>query len=1166
MVGWLEALWTLNRMLRLLRGLMDLWASMIEKLAGLASQREEPIQEGRTYKGQGSGHREASLHHPAALLRMNNLAELPPSHALPHVGTAELHAADCVPPLSLTQYLSRRAFNEPPATALTLDTANPIAAIDGGALRVWLQHEEDRAPEIAPTFAAAPHSEYFGSEVLPDGQRVHHHAAYNVLRVLKNMENKQAFTIAGHEFVTTLEVPPPGVVWSREVPYPTDEELRREMMRLTPNDPPADGCSGFPTHATKEAPPMPTLKERLDAQQVRVVKHKPSSRTNCWGVQKSRWGERPAQDDAGSQTSYDSLPELVTRSPSPTSERSSPAEDSCGSPPRLPTTRQIYDASAQVEALTRDIEQRAMKVLRLDGSEEARHDTKGEQATESGLGICTMCLGPEHELAKCPQILADSGASLSLASLTGGGPSMFYFLDELLLDPELIPPAVVAQQRPEVQQFLRTALAPTLDALVSLPSSEAGRYAELMRVALQFQTTYHDLEAKLDEVQRGASRLASRELMRDLEEAAIIFREAGGHVDADARTASAAVRKSDSTSACAQLGVSTASTALTQAALATHTERLATPVFDFVYGHPVDRDNWTSSTSSVSTPSEVEISLYDPFQRPAESSGERSSPDTTEWVLDQRSDSDRGSEPPRSITDASEASDSNSLEDLGARSNQNGTLRGQHRDVTEAERDAILAQWIEDGHDHMDKHVAEEDWVCGGPLRFVLAVLHERLGEFLDYPAMEADGLARLSALADAASEEESVAGNDEEIRALPLFQASAIESAMSEDREAALKQRKACRKSSMRTDRPGAMDDPEPDADTGSKRKAPSDEQQGQYQEGPRKRPRKFHGDSLRKVIVNREARKAAGLLDENHVRLFAGVRLGLKEAGRRLEDLAWHKYGISKVWEWLPDIETARANSRSSNGLQRHFPDEFLRHPLLFDTECAKLQAIHEAFHERGRYVLSTLLYDALTLRFKDEYATSHLLNAGYLDSRYPADQFTYYQLLPPPRRANYYTYTSEDDTSSSSSDWNPYDFDLQYPDDASENEPPVVVSLGQITIAIDNSEASDPAPPYDDPSIGTAPAARTSPVSPTGGDTETNIEVADDARFNVGDISVATRNAPFPGARLAALNETSADAHRQHESSDGSRPVLAIRPIGGWDRSGASFDDHGEIGIAF
>ncbi|KAJ7074861.1 hypothetical protein B0H15DRAFT_806594 [Mycena belliarum] len=300
--------------------------------------------------------------------------------ASPILGTRAAHTTTSSLPGLPTQYLLRQAFNTPPAMTASLEAINPVTAIDDGALRIWLQHEGREERDIAPTFAAAPHSEYLGSVVLPDGQRAHHHAAYNVLRVLKNTDTRQVFTIAGHEFVTTLEAPPPGVKWSREVPYPTNEVLRNEMARLTPNDPPVDGGTGFPTHATSDAPPMPTVQERLDARRVWESFLKPPTTADPRESQACRGALAPA----GAST--DSLPELESISLLSTSESSVSASEYKQAALTYESTRQTYDVTKELDELARDIEQRAMKVLKLDESGEARYEEDPDEEKASARG------------------------------------------------------------------------------------------------------------------------------------------------------------------------------------------------------------------------------------------------------------------------------------------------------------------------------------------------------------------------------------------------------------------------------------------------------------------------------------------------------------------------------------------------------------------------------------------------------------------------------------------------------------------------------------------------------------------------------------------------------------------------------------------------------------
>ncbi|KAF7372413.1 hypothetical protein MVEN_00102400 [Mycena venus] len=64
----------------------------------------------------------------------------------------------------------------------------------------------------------------------------------------------------------------------------------------------------------------------------------------------------------------------------------------------------------------------------------------------------------------------------------------------------------------------------------------------------------------------------------------------------------------------------------------------------------------------------------------------------------------------------------------------------------------------------------------------------------------------------------------------------------------------------------------------------------------------------------------KATGYTDDEVIRMMAGVRLAILEAARRIEDMVLHRYGID----------------------EGSFPACFLKHPLLFNLEAAKLQTL--------------------------------------------------------------------------------------------------------------------------------------------------------------------------------------------------------------------------------
>ncbi|KAJ7304695.1 hypothetical protein DFH08DRAFT_903251 [Mycena albidolilacea] len=155
----------------------------------------------------------------------------------------------------------------------------------------------------------------------------------------------------------------------------------------------------------------------------------------------------------------------------------------------------------------------------------------------------------------------------------------------------------------------------------------------------------------------------------------------------------------------------------------------------------------------------------------------------------------------------------------------------------------------------------------------------------------------------------------------------------------------------------------------SGSKRKAPDD------QKGRRQRTfSKFAGEFLRKSTVSRAAFKATGILDADVIRKFAGVRLATIETARRMEDIVWKLYGIS----------------------EQSFPTKPARHPLLHEYELAKMYTVLDVLRRNGRFRLANNLHNLLSIRLRDDYAVSQLLNARFLDANYPEFGEDYHELL--------------------------------------------------------------------------------------------------------------------------------------------------------------------------
>ncbi|KAJ6601175.1 hypothetical protein DFH09DRAFT_1069842 [Mycena vulgaris] len=142
-------------------------------------------------------------------------------------------------------------------------------------------------------------------------------------------------------------------------------------------------------------------------------------------------------------------------------------------------------------------------------------------------------------------------------------------------------------------------------------------------------------------------------------------------------------------------------------------------------------------------------------------------------------------------------------------------------------------------------------------------------------------------------------------------------------------------------------------------------------------KRPMTSEGDGpnvpRKRFLLIHEALKVAQLTDDSVFRSLAGVRRAMLEGLRRVESMVWQRYGIAEY----------------------NFPSVYVRHPLLYDFEAARMHTIWSVLHHQQRYTLAGLLFELLTIRLRDDFAVSHLLNAGFLDSQYPDAQ--YWELLP-------------------------------------------------------------------------------------------------------------------------------------------------------------------------
>ncbi|KAJ7735425.1 hypothetical protein B0H14DRAFT_2639183 [Mycena olivaceomarginata] len=782
-----------------------------------------------------------------------------------------------------------------------LNASGPIATLEESVHRQWQCYAAGAPLDVEPTFSAAPQSEYYGSVFLPNGQRLHRSAGPSLCRVT-NLP------------FTSLPPDDPQRIWDLELCYPSDERLSAAMATL----PSIEGQEplSYPVHATKQAPPMIPLGHRVATGQ---------------GEFKVATADTVMMK---SQTSV-SPEELVEDPGSPFRGRA-----------RSPFSAIIMGPhGARFEAaMARDIYQRARDSLRLNGDELFSSDSEsdslpdlvsitdssqGSESVDVDLGICQFCF-EIHPPAPwdCPLfgITESQKANKSRESGTavGSDTSAEKVGDKTAPDESECVLAKIFQDSLAVKQEAEVVRRAFKDFTIAFDTPENENEQEFRSVVDMLEheaadglralaaglRVEHAAVDELREIEDGLRRLETEERtadpVRDDSPYPRLIRETRGYARARAQRPTAILQRAQ------------------RPPIAFH--------FNPRAGDVITRDAWSSSASdSLDSSSPEPLTPYDNDDHDA-ALNERYLP---------------GSRFP------SDLNSNNSREDAEAAAEfpqSEFSPRLDSRDPRSEQIRLELQSWTYECNAHRLTHLQHEDKMGSDPANAALRALHGPLSKFVDYVAMAAEGRYQPTPPAIAPRhiqafypvgqgyEEEGFAG-----QVVGTLAAGADAGKRDAEGE-------------------GAEVRPK----TGTKRKLSDGEAaEGEDRDGTRKRksPKtsKFFGDSLRRKVLNQEAVKVDWSYGRQRCAPDGGSTVGLAGTGSRLEDMVWHRYGVTN----------------------RFFPSCYLHHPLLFDLEVAKLQ--------------NPLL---LSIRLRNEYVVSHVLNVRYIwISTTPRAKRNYWDLLEDP-----------------------------------------------------------------------------------------------------------------------------------------------------------------------
>jgi hypothetical protein len=133
------------------------------------------------------------------------------------------------------QYLSRDHIHHPGIPDDFLGTDSPDQAIQRAVSAQWDNYIQQRPLTVRPSFSASPQTIYLGNRRLANGETAHDMVNLNSLLLINNRHDGHPSLITGHSYTHLIAAPTSASqIWHLEVPYPADARIREAMDSFTP--------------------------------------------------------------------------------------------------------------------------------------------------------------------------------------------------------------------------------------------------------------------------------------------------------------------------------------------------------------------------------------------------------------------------------------------------------------------------------------------------------------------------------------------------------------------------------------------------------------------------------------------------------------------------------------------------------------------------------------------------------------------------------------------------------------------------------------------------------------------------------------------------------------------------------------------------------------------